>query len=388
MTKTIFCRLFFVFTAIILSACSQQPLVKPSSDTNLVPQNTQLLQSQQEEELARILDVSIEVFGLQGTTGENSQVEKQIFSEIADIERQYLPVLLRNTLAKSRYWGAVSVVPKEDLAAELSVSGQVLQSDGNSLSLHIIAKDASGIIWLDKKYRALMQGGQQAIQKDKERNKEYSHFSQACLIQERPYQELYHQIANDLLSYRLSLSDKELLTIRRLAQIKHAQDLSPDAFNSLTEEQDGRLLIKRLLAHNDPILKQVERMRARHYMFIEAVDEHYLNLHQKMAAIYQLWQQYSCERAEELKLRELTQGSKKRRYKGGFSAMADNYRRYKISKMFEQEWQQLASSFKQEVDPAVIELNNRVYTLSGTVDQQLEEWRSILREFYKLQGLP
>lgn len=364
----------------LLNACtSPQQTAEPSFPT--IANDTQLHQAQLRPTEERLLDVSIEIFeiehGLESNAQRNekkSNIERQAFADISEIERQYLPILLRNTLNKSQYWGTVNVLPKQNLAADLSISGKIIHSDGNRLSLHINAKDASGRPWLDKRYSAIIQ------------SKDNENFQQSCNIPSTPYQQLYHQIANDLLSVRVGLSDKQLLNIRRVAQIHHAQDLSPEAFKGLTAiDSDGLVLVKRLLAHNDPVLQQVERMQNRHYIFVETIDTHYLDLHRKMEAIYQLWQQYSCERAVELELRKLSKDSKKRRYSGGFNAIADNYRRYKISKMFEQEWQQLASSFKQEVDPAVVELNNKVYTLSGSVDQQLEEWRRLLREYYSLQ---
>ncbi len=105
-----------------------------------------------------------------------------------------------------------------------------------------------------------------------------------------------------------------------------------------------------------------------------------------MNAIYRWWLGYSCERALELKLRQLTgEDHQKSNDAGGFNGLSNSYRRYKISKIFEQEWQQLATGFTQELDPFVIELNNRVYTLSGTVSDQYKQWRKVLKAFYQLE---
>lgn len=62
--------------------------------------------------------------------------------------------------------------------------------------------------------------------------------------------------------------------------------------------------------------------------------------------------------------------------------MSNRYHRYQANKMFEQEWAELASGFTGEVAPAILALNERVYGLTGSVDEQYEQWREILRQLY------
>ena len=50
---------------------------------------------------------------------------------------------------------------------------------------------------------------------------------------------------------------------------------------------------------------------------------------------------------------------------------------------------ELGTSLEGEVTPAVIELDDRTFTLTGTVDEQYGRWRGILRELYAdEQGIP
>ena len=44
--------------------------------------------------------------------------------------------------------------------------------------------------------------------------------------------------------------------------------------------------------------------------------------------------------------------------------------------------QELGGSFEAEMQPQVIELEDRTVTLTGTVDNQYDQWREILHDIY------
>ena len=44
--------------------------------------------------------------------------------------------------------------------------------------------------------------------------------------------------------------------------------------------------------------------------------------------------------------------------------------------------QELAESFENGIAPQVIALDDKIITLSGSVDEQYEQWREILNELY------
>ena len=65
-------------------------------------------------------------------------------SQVREVERRYLPYLLKQTLDRSGYWGAVRVLPRSDPSAEINVSARILESNGRSLGLQVIATSATG----------------------------------------------------------------------------------------------------------------------------------------------------------------------------------------------------------------------------------------------------
>ena len=82
---------------------------------------------------------------------------KAVFTEVRDNERHLLPFNLRQILLQSNQWGAVRILPQEDPAVDLTVTGTVLRSDGQLLELNILARDATGRVWLNETYTDVAQ---------------------------------------------------------------------------------------------------------------------------------------------------------------------------------------------------------------------------------------
>ena len=58
-------------------------------------------------------------------------------------------------------------------------------------------------------------------------------------------------------------------------------------------------------------------------------------------------------------------------------------------KMHGESLKQLGSSFQNEVQPIVVEIEGRTLELKGSAEQQYAEWRRLLRELYENEtGLP
>ena len=96
------------------------------------------------------LNISIAVFDPGLPADQSLYRAQQVFPRVREIEAKFLPFVLRDTLVKTQEWGAVRVVPRADVAAELLVSGTIVRSNGETLELKIRAVDASGRVWLDE----------------------------------------------------------------------------------------------------------------------------------------------------------------------------------------------------------------------------------------------
>lgn len=294
-----------------------------------------------------------------------------IFPDIRKAEARYQPVRLRQVLQASNAWGAVRVLPEPQPAAVLQLEGKILHSDGRFLVLQIRAEDASGRVWLDRVYADEARGSDYPVQGGGD-----------------PFIDLYRQVANDLLAHYRSLPAAELGQLPTIALLRQAADLAPQAFAGfLAQDAAGHHQLLRLPAADDPMLARVELIRDQEFRFIDTVDEQYVDLYQSMQPTYNLWRQYGLEQAlyrEDYRRRLARRDRAGAR--GTYAAMEQTYNAFKWSKIQQQDLEDLARGFNNEVLPTVLEVSGSVYRLNGSLESQYDDWRDILREIFRLES--
>jgi hypothetical protein len=232
-----------------------------------------------------------------------------------------------------------------------------------------------------------------------------------------PFQNIYKSLADDMLEYRQTLSREDVLEIRTTAEMKFARAFAPDAFSDyLTESVDGSAEIRRLPAEDDPNLQRVRKVREREYMFIDTLDEYYEGFHSNMYGPYQSWRKATYEEA--IAYKELRAQARARTIGGtvaivgGVAAMAESSDatvdtgalvsiiggavtlKSAIAKRAEAEihaemLQEVGVAAESEIMPHTLDLENQVVRLQGSVEEQYDELRSILRDLYYADlGLP
>jgi hypothetical protein len=323
---------------------------------------------------ADYVDVGLVIFdaGIPADTSTHSKLG--IFPEIRKAESKYMPVILREILIDSGDWGVVRVLPEALDSSELLVTGTIQHSDGQRLELRIVAKDAAGAQWLDKVYTGITTPADYPVK-----------------VPVDPYSDVYRQIAADLLAVRRQMSAKQVADLRQIALMRYAAALAPEVFASyLAVTPEGGYTLVRLPSEDDPMLARVIRIRNQEYLFIDTVDEQYARLAEEMAPTYNLWRQYGAEQADyrdEYQAKVSSRDSQGRR--GSFVALEQTYNAYKWSKIHEQDLDELALGFNNEVAPTVMEVSGTVFKLSGSLDTQYTEWREILQRIFALEmGLP
>jgi len=317
-----------------------------------------------------LVDVGLVVFDPGIPADQSTHSKRGIFPEIRKAEAKYMPVVLRQVLIESGDWGVVRVLPEVLDSSELLVNGTILHSDGLRLQLRITARDASGVEWLNRVYSGSTRSTDYPVR-----------------VPGDPYLGLYQQIADDLAAARRQKSAKQLATIQDIALMRYAIQLAPTVFGSyLTQKPEGQYVLMRFPAEGDPMLARVVRIRNQEYLFIDTVDEQYEHLSEQMAPTYNLWRQYSAEQAlyqGEYQQRVASRSSQGRR--GSFAALEQSYNTYKWSKIHEQDLDELALGFNNEVTPTVMDVSGAVFELSGTLDSQYSEWRDILQRIFTLE---
>jgi hypothetical protein len=349
----------------------------------------------------QLLDVGVTVFDSGVPEGEVDKdvlehlIKEGTFVQIRRSEAIYMAVLLRNTLQKSANWGTVWVTPKDSTAADLSVDGKILHSDGDYFQLHVKATDATGHLWVDKTYQMSTAAGA---------------FNRQRYPDLDPYQDVFNEIANDLAKARKSLSAKDTQTIRTTAGLRYAADLSPDAFNGYVVDNKGQYKINRLPADGDPMYDRTERVRQRERLFLDTIDEHYDQFYKDASTPYNGWRENAREEAIEVK--ELTKSAHWRTGMGVASILAsivygsshggeftermlrdavlyigvDMLRTSQVRKqekqIHQQQLEELNGSFDDSIKPVVVAIQGTEHRLTGTADAQYNEWRDLLRQIF------
>ncbi len=359
----------------------------------------QLDRVQDEDEL---LDIGIAVFDPNVPEEYDEQVELMVQPEIRRAEANYMPYFAKNLLQSTGNWGAVRVVPRPTHAVDVSVTGRILHSNGESMDVEVTVTDATGKEWFTREYNALAS--------------KYA-YDDGIPPGIDPFQTIYKNLADDLLDYRKTLSSEQIHEIRATAEMKFAQDFAPEAFaDHIGVTEEGEFLLRRLPAEDDPMLGRVRRVREREYLFIDTLDEYYENFHRDMYPAYQSWRKATYDEA--IAYKELKAQSTARAIggavaiAGGIAAMSESSNAYvdtsglvsimsgamllktAIAKrdeaqMHAQVLEEVGIAAEAEIMPHTIDLENQTVRLSGNVDEQYDELRGILRRlYYEDLGLP
>jgi len=367
---------------LLASSCSQAPPPPPPKPQPINPVGeVSLIRADVTPQDEKLLDIGIRVFAAESTRATRAELGDWIFDEIIQKETMFLPHLLKDTLEESNQWGPIRVLPEPDPSMDLLVTGTILKSDGHDLELQIQATDSTGRIWLDKIY------SDTAVAEDYPEATRFAsgfNFDAANFID--PYEDLYDKIANELLQQRELRSNNNLRNINVVADLAYAIDLAPESFaDTLVKDEQGFTQVNLLPADNDPMMARVKDMRFRHHLFIDTVDEYYQTLYDDIKPAYVLWRRYSIDQIIEEEEALADAGTSDYGSSNGFLSLSQRYDRYKWSKIFEQEFTQLASGFNNELAPAILELNEQVHGLNGTMEQQYRQWRGILRRLFELE---
>ena len=342
-----------------------------------------------------LLDVGIAVFdpGL-----ENYDEDERVYPEVRKAEARYMPNLLSEALQNSGAWGAVRVLPDTQQITDLMVQGEILYSDGEELQLQITATDSRGYVWLDKKYTGNASG--------------YA-YRMTTRSSFDPFQAVYNTIANDLLQRLEELRPEDRENVRLVTELLFARSFSPDAFDGyLGENRKKHYVILRLPAEGDPMLDRVRTIRERDQLFIDTLQEYYVNFDAQMDGPYQEWRKLSYEEA--MALKELKAESTRRLIAGGVAILAgiagassgdssttrtagnvaiigggyllkSGLEKRNEAQIHVEALEELGMSLEAEITPQVIELDDRTVMLSGNVEDQYAQWRKVLEEIYRAE---
>jgi hypothetical protein len=353
-----------------------------------------------------LLDVGIRVFdpGIPENLKDNEEAlaKKRIYPDLRKAEARYIPTLLRETLEGTAQWGAVRVIPTMAEFVDVIVTGKMIESNGGFLALDVTVTDAAGRVWIkDKRYSSFVDLG--------------AYKTTASLKARDPFQNIYSEIANDMVVERDKLTALDRESIRKVASLRFAQDLAPDAMAGMTaKDKNGVVQVVRLPADGDPTLTRIEKIRERDTAVVDTVNDYYASFHDNMEDSYGSWRQTSfTELEKEMRARSaartrtvlgaaaliasifaptscssydacrIADAARNAGTMGGIAAILSGMKKYADARSHADALKELTQSFQSEVAPQVVEVEGHTLRLTGTAEDQYREWRKLLKQLYE-----
>ena len=381
-------RVLFLLCWISITSSGQASVDKITSSTPI-----QLLTPSTPIPESFLLDVGIPTFndGLYLTDDDDL-----VFPEVRYAESIYFANQLAKVLERSGAWGAVRVIPNDLVITDVFVKAIILHSDGEKMSLEVSVSDISGKIWFTKKYQKV--AGKLA----------YDRKMKASLGD--PFQNVFTQIANDMLMTRENLANKNVQDLRNISELKFAEKFSPDAFsNYMTTNKKGFVSLTSLPSENDTLLERVRKIRQRDYVYIDTMQDYYDSFSQQMHFAYQDYRTATYDSV--VRSRQLDRQGNRRIVAGIGSILAGIYGRTQAetrlasdagaataavggfilksglekkqqAASFDESIAEMGSSLESEIAPQVIALEDRTITLTGTVKAQYDQWQKLMEQIY------
>mgnify|MGYP001032555421 CR=1 FL=1 len=387
------CALAGVLAACVTSETLPLPKIQPVQATTQIPD-------------AELLDVGVHLFDTnipeKLKDDEEALAKKRIYPEVRNAEAGYIPGLLRTTLESSGQWGAVRIAPAKAIV-DVTVDGRIIESTGAQLALAITVTDSIGRVWIaDKTYEGEADLG--------------SYKTDAALRARDPFQNVYSQIANDMLAARTALASGDLRDIRRVTGLRFAADFAPEAAGGyLATDTQGLRHVARLPAVDDPLMARIERIRERDLAMIDTVNGYYGNFADAIADSYGNFRRVSQEEIEkedrarasartrtvlgaaavlasvlipdqcasgDYTCRNVQSAARTAGAIGGVAGVMSGIRKYSEAKVHAEALKELADTFRAEAVPQVVEVEGRTLKLTGSAEQQYDEWRALLRQIH------
>ncbi|HQX47957.1 MAG TPA: hypothetical protein PK555_11185, partial [Steroidobacteraceae bacterium] len=243
-----------------------------------------------------------------------------------------------------------------------------------------------------------------------------SYKTEAALQVRDPFQNVYSEIANDMLAARQALAATDRRDIHRVTGLRFANDFAPEAVKGyLATDPQGMTNVVRLPAEGDPVMTRIARIRERDLAVIDTVDSYYANFSDKVESSYGNFRRVSQQEIEkedrarasartrtvlgaaavlasvlvpdqcasgDYTCRNVQSAARTAGAVGGVAGVMSGIRKYSEAKVHAEARKELADTFRAEVTPQVVEVEGRTLKLTGTVEEQYREWRELLRQIH------
>jgi len=235
-----------------------------------------------------------------------------------------------------------------------------------------------------------------------------------------PYGPIFLQIADYVYKLLISKTEAEKQTIKSVTDMRYAQLYAPEVFSrhlKLRKTWNGKYEydLVSLPSDNDVMAQRIEPLRIKDQLFIDRLQTQYEGFSAKSETSYRAWQKETLPEIIALKKARRERNakvgaaavlgtlaillSKNSSSKAGeigttvgllasaaFASSAMN--KNAELKVHKESLDELGESLDIELSPQVMEHNNQTVELTGTANEQYQQWKAYLKKIYELEKTP
>lgn len=347
------------------------------------------------------------------------QEKEGIWPELRQAEAVLIATKLKEWVHRFNQFDEIVISADSSVSADLYLLGRIEKSDGETMELAYQIVDARGKNWTSER--------------NKSHRVELGWHERYGNTEKDPFDELYYEIAEDLYeelkdrgkshvkqkefnqrqgtnSARLSELE-QITTVRKLA---FASYISSSNYGDFLTISEGRYRIVKAPSEESQDWARMESIMHRDKEFIGVIDSYYEGYVDQLAKDYKQWQHASFPIAREVRIAKRNRNFKAltgaalliasaAALKDGAAADGDGsaelgvqvgaaassalllgaFRDNHLRKEATEEINELGKSMHNSIRPTRINLDGKVVTLTGTVQEQYQEWSSLLLDLYK-----
>ncbi|MXW08029.1 MAG: hypothetical protein F4X56_07020 [Gammaproteobacteria bacterium] len=381
------------------------------------------LDVEQEEEFFKtkmnIPDLRLAIPVLDAGIPESTQTQQEqgIWPELRKAEAVRSAFKLKQWIHRYNQFDSIVIAADTSVSADIYLIGRIVESDSETMRIAYKVVDARGVAWTEER--------------TKKHRVEVGWHERYGNTDQDPFDKLYNEIAEDVYEElkergkahvdRLEQNEKlgpekarysELQRITTTRDLAFARFVSPE-YNDYLEVQGSHWDIQIAPDEESESWRRIQTIMYREDEFAQVIEDHYEGFRSQIEEDYEKWQEDTFPVAREVRLAKrgrtikaivgvalvaasvaaAEDGAAKDGDRsaenavaagalGGGALIAAAFRDNHLHKQAVEEINELSRSLHNSIRPTRIDLNGKIVTLTGTVQDQFGQWRSMLADIY------
>ena len=346
-----------------------------------------------------------------------AQQEEGIWPELRKAEAVRSAFKLKQWIHRYNQFDSIVIAADTTVSADLYLIGRIVESDSETMRIAYRVVDARGVAWTDER--------------TKKHRVELGWHERYGNTARDPFDPLYNKIAEDVYEElkdrgkahveqlernesvgpdRTRYSELQLITTTR--DLAFARFISPEYQDYLTL-QGGQYSVQYAPDEQTDSWRRIQSIMNREDDFAQLIEDHYEGFSEQIEEDYGKWQTDTFPIARDVRLAkrgrtikaivgvalvaasvaaakdgaadggdQSAENAATAGVIGGGALIAGAFRDNHLHKQAVEEINELSRSLHNSIRPTRIDLNGKIVTLTGTVQDQFGQWRSMLADIY------